>query len=234
MAGRPGDPLTPPVSGYTALSGRPSPHLVTKAKVQQHVWAGAHVNDSVLRVSVQEIRQALGDTAVAPRYLETVGQAGYRFLGGGDREESPPRTGPLVGRQGEVEAPGRVVPAGHPRPPPTRLRQWGRRRWSSSSWLTGPPAAGRGPRGGSALSTTERGSRTCPLWKRWGSWATDPSAAADRNFRRYFATGPSGMHPLGLGRPRDASPGPRPAGRVPCWQQAGRRMASAPGHTGAG
>ena len=47
--------------------------LVTKAEVQQHVWAGAHVSDSVLRVSVQEIRQALGDTAVAPRYLETVG-----------------------------------------------------------------------------------------------------------------------------------------------------------------
>jgi predicted ATPase/DNA-binding winged helix-turn-helix (wHTH) protein len=79
--------------------------LVTKAEVQQHVWAGTHVSDSVLRVSVQEIRKALGDTAVAPRYLETVGRQGYRFLGGGDRQEPPPRTaGPLVGRQSEVEA----------------------------------------------------------------------------------------------------------------------------------
>ena len=30
--------------------------LVTKAEVQQHVWGGTHVSDSVLRVSVQEIR----------------------------------------------------------------------------------------------------------------------------------------------------------------------------------
>ena len=45
--------------------------LVTKAEVRQHVWAGTHVTDTVLRVSVHEIRQALGDVAAAPRYLET-------------------------------------------------------------------------------------------------------------------------------------------------------------------
>ena len=79
--------------------------LVTKAEVLQHVWAGTHVSDSVLRASVKEMRAALGDSAVAPRYVETVGRQGYRFLGGGDREAPPPRTaGPLVGRQGEVEA----------------------------------------------------------------------------------------------------------------------------------
>src|SRR5499426_4267065 len=79
--------------------------LVTKAEVRQHVWAGTHVSDAVLRVSVHEIRQALGDVAAAPRYLETVGRQGYRFLLGDAREGSPPlTTGPLVGRQGEVEA----------------------------------------------------------------------------------------------------------------------------------
>ena len=79
--------------------------LVTKAEVQQHVWAGTHVSDSVLRVSVKEIRKALGDAAGAPRYLETVGRQGYRFLMGSDLEEPPPLTaGPLVGRQGEVAA----------------------------------------------------------------------------------------------------------------------------------
>ncbi len=79
--------------------------LVTKAEVQQHVWAGTHVSDSVLRASVKEIRAALGDAAGAPRYVETVGRQGYRFLGGGDREAPPPLTaGPLVGRQGEVAA----------------------------------------------------------------------------------------------------------------------------------
>ena len=43
--------------------------LVTKAEVQQHVWAGTHITPNVLRVCGQEIRAALGDSAVAPRYL---------------------------------------------------------------------------------------------------------------------------------------------------------------------
>jgi DNA-binding winged helix-turn-helix (wHTH) protein len=54
--------------------------LVTKAELRQHVWAGTHVTDTVLRVCVQEIRAALGDAAAAPQYLETVGRQGYRFL----------------------------------------------------------------------------------------------------------------------------------------------------------
>jgi DNA-binding winged helix-turn-helix (wHTH) protein len=52
--------------------------LVTKAGVRAQVWAGTHVSDSVLRASVKEIRQALGDAAGAPRYVETVGRQGYR------------------------------------------------------------------------------------------------------------------------------------------------------------
>jgi predicted ATPase len=77
--------------------------LVTKAEVQQHVWGGTHVTASVLRVSVQEIRAALGDAAGAPRYLETVGRQGYRWLGGSAREAPPSRPASLrVGRQGEV------------------------------------------------------------------------------------------------------------------------------------
>ena len=79
--------------------------LVTKAELRQQVWAGTHITDTVLRVSVHEIRRALGDVAAAPRYLETVGRQGYRFLLGDTLEVPPlPTTGPLVGRQGEVEA----------------------------------------------------------------------------------------------------------------------------------
>jgi predicted ATPase len=79
--------------------------LVTKAEVRQHVWAGTHVTDTVLRVCVQEIRAALGDRADAPQYLATVGRQGYRLLVGDDPEVAPLRlAGPLVGRQGEVDA----------------------------------------------------------------------------------------------------------------------------------
>jgi predicted ATPase/DNA-binding winged helix-turn-helix (wHTH) protein len=78
--------------------------LVTKAEVRQHVWAGAHVTDSVLRASVQEIRRALGDAAAAPQYLETVGGRGYRFRAVDDLDvPSLSLPGPIVGRQREVD-----------------------------------------------------------------------------------------------------------------------------------
>jgi DNA-binding winged helix-turn-helix (wHTH) protein len=65
--------------------------LVTKAELRQHVWGGTHVSDTVLRVCVQEIRAALGDTAAAPQYLETVEPQGYRLhVGGRDGGPAPP------------------------------------------------------------------------------------------------------------------------------------------------
>jgi DNA-binding winged helix-turn-helix (wHTH) protein len=77
--------------------------LVTKAELRGQVWAGTHVTDIVLRVSIREIRAALDDSATTPRYVETVGQQGYRFLVGGEPATPPPlKTGPLVGRQREV------------------------------------------------------------------------------------------------------------------------------------
>jgi predicted ATPase len=77
--------------------------LVTKAELRQHVWAGTHVTDHVLRASVKEIRAALGDVAAAPHYLETVGGQGDRFLVAGDLDvPSLSRPGPIAGRQREV------------------------------------------------------------------------------------------------------------------------------------
>ena len=78
--------------------------LVTKTELRQHVWAGTHVTDTVLRVCVKEIRAALGDAADAPQYLATVGRQGYQFLVGAAPEVTPPLLpGPLVGRHGEVD-----------------------------------------------------------------------------------------------------------------------------------
>ena len=79
--------------------------LVTKAELRQHVWAGLHVTDTVLRVCVRDIRAVLDDAAVAPQYLETVGSQGYRWRVQGQRSvPSPVAAGPLVGRQREVDA----------------------------------------------------------------------------------------------------------------------------------
>jgi hypothetical protein len=55
--------------GPFQLAAHPG-RLVTKAEVQQQVWVGTRVSDSVLRASVQEIRIALGEAATC--YLADV------------------------------------------------------------------------------------------------------------------------------------------------------------------
>src|SRR5262245_21696863 len=77
--------------------------LVTKAELRQRVWGSTHVSDTVFRVCVREIRAALGDTAGAPQYLETVARHGYRFHVAEDPDGPPPLTAcPIVGRQADV------------------------------------------------------------------------------------------------------------------------------------
>jgi AAA ATPase-like protein len=79
--------------------------LITKGELHQTVWAGTHVTNTVLRVCVQEILAALGDSAAAPQYLETVGRQGYRLVvDGALGAPTAPATGPIVGCEGEVEA----------------------------------------------------------------------------------------------------------------------------------
>ena len=54
--------------------------VVTRDEIQQPVWAGIYVSKTALRVCIREIREALGDEATAPQYIETVGRQGYRFI----------------------------------------------------------------------------------------------------------------------------------------------------------
>jgi transcriptional regulator of acetoin/glycerol metabolism len=44
------------------------------------VWGETLVSEEGLRDYLREIRQALGDNAKAPRFIETVHRRGYRFL----------------------------------------------------------------------------------------------------------------------------------------------------------
>ncbi len=54
--------------------------LVTRDALLEAVWPGTFVSDAVLTVCIHELRQALGETAQAPRFIETVRGRGYRFL----------------------------------------------------------------------------------------------------------------------------------------------------------
>lgn len=54
--------------------------LVTKEEFFEAVWPDIYVTEASLSVAVRAIRVALGDVAVAPRYIQTVARRGYRFI----------------------------------------------------------------------------------------------------------------------------------------------------------
>jgi DNA-binding winged helix-turn-helix (wHTH) protein/Tfp pilus assembly protein PilF len=54
--------------------------VVEKAELFEQVWKERFVTDNALTRVVADIRQALGDSAAAPRYIETIPKRGYRFV----------------------------------------------------------------------------------------------------------------------------------------------------------
>ena len=54
--------------------------LVNKQQVLDTVWPGTFVGDAVLKDNIRQIREALGDDADAPVYIETAHRRGYRFI----------------------------------------------------------------------------------------------------------------------------------------------------------
>lgn len=65
--------------------------LVTKSELMQTVWPDSFVEESNLSVTVNALRNALGDERGRPRYIETVPKSGYRFIG--EVREGRPRVG---------------------------------------------------------------------------------------------------------------------------------------------
>ena len=56
--------------------------IVTRGEIRDHVWTGDTFVDfeQGLNFCIRQIREALGDTADAPRFIETLPRRGYRFL----------------------------------------------------------------------------------------------------------------------------------------------------------
>ncbi|MBI3798262.1 MAG: AAA family ATPase, partial [Deltaproteobacteria bacterium] len=61
------------------LAERPQ-QMVTKDELLKAVWPEVIVSEGVLTTHIGVLRQALGDNAKAPRYIETVHRRGYRFI----------------------------------------------------------------------------------------------------------------------------------------------------------
>jgi DNA-binding winged helix-turn-helix (wHTH) protein/tetratricopeptide (TPR) repeat protein len=61
------------------LAERPG-ELVSKRALLDAVWGDVAVSEDVVRISAGELRAALGDERMSPRYIETVHRRGYRFV----------------------------------------------------------------------------------------------------------------------------------------------------------
>lgn len=74
------------------LTQRPG-QVVTREELQQRLWSGQSFGDFErgLNAAVNRLRQALGDSAAQPRYIETVPGKGYRFVAPIRLMPPPPR-----------------------------------------------------------------------------------------------------------------------------------------------
>src|SRR5260370_41862585 len=70
--------------------------LVTRNQLRQALWPGdTFVDfDHGVNNSIKRIRDALGDSAESPRYIETLPLLGYRFIGGIDGKPDVPSPAP--------------------------------------------------------------------------------------------------------------------------------------------
>jgi DNA-binding winged helix-turn-helix (wHTH) protein/tetratricopeptide (TPR) repeat protein len=55
--------------------------LVTKTELLDACWSETAVSDTVLKVCIRQIREALKDDARSPKFIETSHRRGYRFVG---------------------------------------------------------------------------------------------------------------------------------------------------------
>ena len=73
-------PLSPKIIDLLLfLAARPS-ILVSKEELFKALWPDVAVTDNALTQAVSELRQALGDDAANPKYVQTVARRGYRFI----------------------------------------------------------------------------------------------------------------------------------------------------------
>ena len=70
-----------PISVLAMLLERPG-EVVTREELQARLWpAGTYVDfEHSVNAAVKRLRQALGDSADSPRFIETLARNGYRFI----------------------------------------------------------------------------------------------------------------------------------------------------------
>ena len=74
--------LTGRASAVLALLASKPNEVVSQEEILNFVWKNIHVTPDLVREYVFDLRQALGDSAVNPTYIETVRGKGYRLIQG--------------------------------------------------------------------------------------------------------------------------------------------------------
>ena len=64
---------------FCLLAGAPD-RVWSREALMEALWPGVVVGDDSLARTVSKLRQALGDDAKAPRYIETIAKRGYRWM----------------------------------------------------------------------------------------------------------------------------------------------------------
>ena len=57
------------------------PRALSKQELHEHLWPATFVSEANLASLIAEVREALGDTARAPRFIRTAHRFGYAFSG---------------------------------------------------------------------------------------------------------------------------------------------------------
>jgi DNA-binding winged helix-turn-helix (wHTH) protein len=86
-----GERLAPKPAALLAMLLERRGGLVTRTEIREHLWSDVTVDfDNSLNYCIRQVRQAFGDNAATPRYIETVPGRGYRLR----PEHFPPEVEP--------------------------------------------------------------------------------------------------------------------------------------------
>ena len=100
--------LPPRVIGVLQFLLERQGKVVSKQALIDGVWNGTAVTETSLTEAISILRQALGDDAQDPRYLETVHRRGYRFRNAGGSPAEPAASTPPVGSETLPAQPART------------------------------------------------------------------------------------------------------------------------------
>src|ERR1700756_1583175 len=105
-----------PLQVLTMLLDRPG-EVITREELQQKLWASdTFVDfDHSLNTAINKVREALGDSASSPRYVETLARRGYRFIAPVQAAVLAPPANTVAAES--ATAPAQPVPPQVPPPP---------------------------------------------------------------------------------------------------------------------